>query len=255
MASVLVIEDNDQVAELYVEWLVSAGHTADRTAAAYGAVLRSLDVHYDIIVMDLLLQGANGAVATLALRGLDALRGLNPRATPVIVVTGGLMPLEPRLVELVGFSGRLLKPIRGQELLDEITKQLSLDRVVQVGPKFRRVLVVTDDPIFASVLIQALSGAKFIVELAVNGSVALELLARNPFDFVVMDQVLPGRDGMTVAAEAHALGSLVPVILLTDKPFPEDERLASGVVASFPRLSSFSAIFAAFDRFMRKENG
>lgn len=115
MAHVLIIDDNDQVAELVGEALAGGGHTSERAAAAYGACLRALTSHFDLVLMDLLLQGANGAVAGLALRGLGY-------DGPILVVTGNLMPIDQTLYDRVCFAGKLLKPFKLEELLFEVDK-------------------------------------------------------------------------------------------------------------------------------------
>ena len=117
MANILLVEDNDDVAALYVDVLEREGHKVHRAAAAYGALLRAVRVNYDLVIMDLLLQGANGAVATFALRGL----GLK---APILVVTGGAMPIDRELVERAGFAGVLLKPVKIDELVAEVNRQL-----------------------------------------------------------------------------------------------------------------------------------
>lgn len=118
MANILIVDDNDEVAEIFSELLEGEGHHVERAAAAYGAVLRALKTPPAVVIMDLLLQGANGAVAALALRGIGV-------TCPIVVVTGGLMPIDERVYELAGFSGRLLKPVKPSELLDEVRRRLS----------------------------------------------------------------------------------------------------------------------------------
>ncbi len=117
MANILIVEDNDDVATIYQALLEAHGHYVERAAAAYGAIIRASKTDFDLVIMDLLLQGANGAVAALALRGM----GLK---VPIIVLTGNLMPIDPEIYKRAGFSGKLLKPVRPDELLGEISKQL-----------------------------------------------------------------------------------------------------------------------------------
>jgi CheY-like chemotaxis protein len=119
VAHVLIIDDNDQVAELVKEALAGGGHTSERAAAAYGACLRAMHSHFDMVLMDLLLQGANGAVAALALRGLGY-------DGPILVVTGNLMPIDQGLYDRAGFAGKLLKPFKLEELLAEVEKFTAL---------------------------------------------------------------------------------------------------------------------------------
>lgn len=120
MAHILIIDDDDQVAALIAEMLAVRGHTTERAAAAYGAALRMMDSHFDLVLMDLMLQGANGAVAGLALRGLGY-------AGPMLVVTGNLMPISQGLYDRVGFTAKLLKPFSMEQLQDEVDKILSAD--------------------------------------------------------------------------------------------------------------------------------
>lgn len=121
MANILVIEDNDQVAQLIQDVLEECGHTSERSAAAYGAVLRMIHGSFDLVLMDLLLQGANGAVAGLALRGLGY-KG------PILVITGNLMPIDKEVYDRVGFADKLFKPFTTKNLKFEV------DRLLE-GPK------------------------------------------------------------------------------------------------------------------------
>jgi CheY-like chemotaxis protein len=120
MARILIVDDSDEVAEVYREILTLSGYEVDRSAAAYGALQRAVRHDYDLVIMDLLLQGANGAVTALALRGL----GPPHDTVPIIVITGGLMPIDEALYKRANFCGRMLKPVLPVELLTEIEKHL-----------------------------------------------------------------------------------------------------------------------------------
>lgn len=117
MAHILIIDDDDQISLLIQEMLKPLGHTLERAAAAYGACLRMLNNQFDLVMMDLLLQGANGAVAGLALRGMGYVG-------PILVVTGNLMPINQGLYDRVGFDAKLLKPFHMEELQAEVEKLL-----------------------------------------------------------------------------------------------------------------------------------
>jgi CheY-like chemotaxis protein len=68
------------------------------------------------------------------------------------------------------------------------------------------------------------------VTTAENGEVALHLLASTPFDLVLLDMQMPGKDGYTTVAELRASGASTPVLALTADTTPADvERcLAAG---------------------------
>jgi CheY-like chemotaxis protein len=121
MANILIVEDNPDVAAIFAEILKDEGHKVETVAAAYGAIIKAIRVPFDLILMDLLLQGSNGAVTSLALRGL----GGSYENVPIIVITGGMMPLEQDVYDRARFAGRMLKPVLPKELIAEVDKHLN----------------------------------------------------------------------------------------------------------------------------------
>ncbi|MDH4191510.1 MAG: response regulator transcription factor [Betaproteobacteria bacterium] len=78
----------------------------------------------------------------------------------------------------------------------------------------RRILLVEDDTRLAAMLLEYLGEAGFRVESAVEGERALERLAREPFDAVVLDLGLPDVDGLEVCRRLRAQAD-TPVLMLT----------------------------------------
>ena len=62
----------------------------------------------------------------------------------------------------------------------------------------RRLLVVDDDPGVQGLLEEVLSGAGYLVETAFNSDEAMELLANESYDGLVLDLVLPEEDGLAL---------------------------------------------------------
>lgn len=85
----------------------------------------------------------------------------------------------------------------------------------------RRVLVVEDDPTVLEVTTAYLKAAGFLVDQAMDGFTALELVRAVPPDLVVLDRMLPGIDGAEVCRRMRAWTS-VPVIMLTALGSTED---------------------------------
>ena len=96
----------------------------------------------------------------------------------------------------------------------------------------RRILVVDDDARNLFVITAALEQQGAKVSNAVNGRRALEFLAKNPVDLVIMDIMMPEMDGYQTIAQIRALPALarVPVLALTAKALPGDREktLAAG---------------------------
>ena len=76
-------------------------------------------------------------------------------------------------------------------------------------------MVVEDDPRMAALLVQALSEEGHVVTSASDGLKALAVLSTEPFDAAVLDVMLPGIDGLTVARRLRAGGIRTPLLLLT----------------------------------------
>jgi DNA-binding response OmpR family regulator len=90
-----------------------------------------------------------------------------------------------------------------------------------------KVLVVEDEEHLATGLRFNLEAEGYEVELAVSGEDALALLTdcERRFDVVVLDVMLPGKDGFAVVTELRRAGQFVPVLMLTARNRAEDVLL------------------------------
>lgn len=78
-----------------------------------------------------------------------------------------------------------------------------------------RILVVEDSPRLRQTLATALRRSHHAVDLSGDGDEGLWLASTEPYDLVILDLMLPGRDGLSVLAELRRLGKTVHVLLLT----------------------------------------
>jgi len=87
-----------------------------------------------------------------------------------------------------------------------------------------RVLVVEDEQHLAEGLRFNLEAEGYQVHVAETGEAALECLkAESPaFDVVVLDVMLPGKDGFSVIAEMRHAGQFIPTLMLTARGHPDD---------------------------------
>src|SRR3954469_9250341 len=81
----------------------------------------------------------------------------------------------------------------------------------------RRVIIVDDSPANVVLLTQQLARDGYIVLSASNGDEALDLIAREQPDVVLMDVIMPRRDGFETcrALKQNASTRLIPVVLVT----------------------------------------
>lgn len=109
-----------------------------------------------------------------------------------------------------------------------------------------RVLVVEDEPKVGLALREGLQAEGYTVELATTGEDGFFRASSQPFDVIVLDVMLPGRDGIEVLATLRGQGARTPVLLLTAKDAVEDRvaGLDSGAddylvkPFAFPELSA-----------------
>lgn len=78
-----------------------------------------------------------------------------------------------------------------------------------------KVLLVEDEQKIADFVCAGLAARGFEVTHCTDGNRGFELACRSPFDAVVLDIMLPGRDGLSVLKSLRAAGVVAPVILLT----------------------------------------
>jgi two-component system response regulator ResD len=99
--------------------------------------------------------------------------------------------------------------------IPETTRQSLLNSVFSsYDADMDRVLVVDDEPMVREVVTQYLEREGFVVQTAQDGNAALDALRTWRPDLVVLDVMLPQRDGFSVLNEVRK-DSTIPVILLT----------------------------------------
>ena len=87
-----------------------------------------------------------------------------------------------------------------------------------------RVLVVEDEKHLAEGLRFNLEAEGYNVEVVDSGEAALECVGTvsPPFDVMILDIMLPGKDGFGVMSEMRAGGQFIPTLMLTARDHPQD---------------------------------
>ena len=118
-----------------------------------------------------------------------------------------------------------------------------------------RILIVEDEAHLAQGLLFNMQAEGYEVELAYDGEAALVALLREPrFDAVVLDVMLPGKDGFTVARDLRAAGNYVPILMLTARGRPEDvlEGLEVGADDYLAKPFELSILLARLQVLLRR---
>jgi two-component system, OmpR family, alkaline phosphatase synthesis response regulator PhoP len=119
-----------------------------------------------------------------------------------------------------------------------------------------RVLVVEDEAHLAKGLSYNLEAEGHSVEVVGDGEAALDRLLgkKENFDAVVLDVMLPGKDGFTVATELREAKNFVPVLMLTARGRPEDvlKGFASGADDYLPKPFELAILLARLQGLLRR---
>jgi two-component system copper resistance phosphate regulon response regulator CusR len=85
-----------------------------------------------------------------------------------------------------------------------------------------KILIVEDESKLAHILEQGLKENGYVVEWADDGGVGLEMALTGGFDAMVLDVMLPVRDGFEVLQKLRKSGSTLPVVMLTARSNVDD---------------------------------
>jgi len=118
------------------------------------------------------------------------------------------------------------------------------------------VLIVEDEAHLAQGLRFNLEAEGHTVRVVPDGESALDLLLnkKNGFDAVVLDVMLPGKDGFAVTAELRAAKNYVPVLMLTARSRPQDvlEGFAAGADDYLPKPFELAILLARLQGLLRR---
>ncbi|MGO9255283.1 MAG: response regulator transcription factor [Bryobacteraceae bacterium] len=119
-----------------------------------------------------------------------------------------------------------------------------------------RILVVEDEQHLAEGLRFNLEAEGYQVEVTETGEAALDALASEPagFDLMVLDVMLPGKDGFQVMSELREAGQFVPTLMLTARGHPEDvlRGFEAGADDYLPKPFDLSILIARLRGLLRR---
>jgi len=117
-----------------------------------------------------------------------------------------------------------------------------------------RLLLVEDEPGLQLTLSDRLAAEGYAVETAGDGDTAIRRGGGEPFDLIVLDVMLPGRDGFSVVRALREAGEFVPVLMLTARGRPEDvlKGFESGADDYLPKPFELAILLARVRGLLRR---
>ncbi len=173
--------------------------------------LRLRKLRPDLVLLDMELPGKSGWETLHELKTSP-----DTRSVPVVIVSA---EDEGKMGAALGAAESLTKPLTGQALIQAVRRVLQPEGTL-------RVLIVDDDPETRELLIDTLMNEGHSPLTAGSAAEALDTLAKSRVDVVVLDLLLPGRNGFEVLSEIRADPKLswIPVLVITVKDLSERER-------------------------------
>jgi signal transduction histidine kinase/CheY-like chemotaxis protein len=222
---VLVVEDDAAARELLSVYLASAGYGVQSVDRVAEVLPRALQTHPVAITLDLALKNEMGWPALEQLKAHP-----ETRAIPVVIVS---ILDEEQLGFALGASAYLNKPVSRQELL-QVVERLAGEKS-RTSDQPIRVLAVDDQPEALELIALALEGSRYRLMQASNGADALELLASQDPDLLIVDLVMEPLSGFDVieAVVADPKTRHIPIVVWTARDLTSDDidRLNGHVAA------------------------
>ncbi|MEQ1621186.1 MAG: response regulator [Methylococcales bacterium] len=225
----LIVDDNATNRKILHHYLDHWGMEVAEVEGAVGAIsaLNAAVVRkepFDILLSDLHMPDIDGYALARAIMAQPAIA-----RTPRILLSSGGLGGEKERLEL-GFAQSLLKPVRQAQLYEAIASALQMPHKNVIAPKkaseslpnysAKRILVVEDNAVNQKVIVAMLAKFQCTPDLAENGQTALNQIAKNNYDLILMDCQMPVMDGYeatTTVRHREATQNLarVPVVALT----------------------------------------
>lgn len=235
---VLVVDDNGINREILRQQIESWGMTVVDSSDARDAMAQlermgTEEDRFDLCVLDMCMPDVSGLELARQIRACRRFDGLK-----LVMLTSVAEALDAATLRSAGISRCVSKPVRRSDLLRIVVSAMGDQKEapvqerssVSVGEPLRgwKVLLAEDNETNQLVAMGMLGQLGCSVAVVQNGQEALERLARESFDVVLMDCQMPVMDGYEATRAIRRFegdgGSRLPIVALTANAMPGDRK-------------------------------
>ncbi|HXA81115.1 MAG TPA: response regulator, partial [Opitutaceae bacterium] len=265
-ATALVVDDNATSRQVIAAQLMQMGISTETAADAAGALARlqasnQAGQPFQVVLIDRRMPGEDGLAVAKKIRTDATLCN-----TKLVMLTSASHLSEAKYVRSLDIDTFLVKPVRYAQLRQNLSRLLAARPVGGTAagagsrPPAKRVaalraLVVEDNFVNQKVAQRQLEKLGHKVEVANNGARALEMLALQKYDVVIMDCQMPVLDGYEATRQIRAgqvpnLDRRIPIIALTAYAMESDRQkcLAAGMDEFVSKPIRYEEMKAAIER-------
>ncbi|MDP1525315.1 MAG: response regulator [Rhodocyclaceae bacterium] len=270
--NVLVVDDNDSARMVLGDLLMTMSFMVDEAGSGQAAVdkikatVGTPDAP-EIVFLDWQMPGMDGFDTARAILAL----GLEKPPHLVMVTAYGREEVLKQ-AEDAGIEDVLIKPVNASLLFDTAIRLLggevedrrshgdapSLMLEEMAAIKGARILLVEDNELNQEVAGEILTDAGFVVDIADNGQIAVEMVAKNAYDIVLMDMQMPVMDGVTATVEIRKDERFMnlPIVAMTANAMQQDKDrcLAAGMVDFVTKPIQPDELWTALRRWVKPKH-
>lgn len=237
---IILAEDDALLAQIITKKLEQAGATVIPFINGADCLAAITTEKPDLVLLDIDLPGLNGYEVLHRLYQRDVTPTL-----PVIIISNSGQVVEIEKILQLGVRDYIIKAqLEPEEILEKIYNSLGIkhrvdtpsiifdmqtpEPVAQSAAELVKVLVVEDDPLLRNMLSVKLSMSHCPCMFSNDGLQALELVSQFEPQVILLDLMIPGKDGFAVLTDlkAHPTFKDIPVIIFSNKSGDDEKAKA-----------------------------
>ncbi|QLE87024.1 response regulator [Shewanella sp. Scap07] len=262
----LVVDDNPTALQIYSTVMRDFHFDVDTAATGAEALFKLSKKPVDLLLLDWMMPEMDGIEVIRELDAMVADGRLDKRPVIIMMTAYASEPLKED-ADKANIFAMLQKPFKASALFDEIISAFidkpALNPVKELPKESETeqsgdILLVEDNFINQQVATELLKSAGYEVDVADNGQIAIDMIAKRKYDAVLMDIQMPVMDGLTATQELRKQYSAteLPIIAMTAHAMSGDREksLAAGMNAHITKPIVLNELFDTLTHWINQKS-